>query len=149
MIVFNLSCAGGHRFEGWFGSSTDYADQHERGLVLCPQCGSADVGKAPTAPAVPRKGNAKPEATPVAGGQLPPEARAMLDKIARMQAEALKTSTWVGDDFAEQSRKMHYGEQDAAPIHGKATPDEARGLAEEGVPVMPLLVPVTPPDELN
>ena len=73
----------------------------------------------------------------------------MLEKVARMQAEALKTSTWVGDDFAEQSRKMHYGEQDAAPIHGKATPDEARGLAEEGVPVMPLLVPVTPPDELN
>ena len=54
MIVFDLSCDAGHRFEGWFGSSEDYAGQQRRGLVSCPRCGSADVDKAPMAPAVAR-----------------------------------------------------------------------------------------------
>ena len=57
MIVFDLCCPDGHRFEGWFASSDDFAGQRDRGLVECPQCGSAEVAKAPMAPAVPRKGN--------------------------------------------------------------------------------------------
>jgi hypothetical protein len=152
MIVFDLTCGDGHRFEGWFGSSDDFASQQARGLVACPQCGSGEVSKAPMAPAVPRKDNQRVEAqdrTQVAGGQLPPEAAEMLAKIAEVQAEAIKSSTWVGGDFAEQSREMHYGERDAAAIHGQTTPEEARELAEEGVPVMPLLIPVAPPDQLN
>src|SRR5665647_80757 len=104
MIVYDLCCGDGHRFEGWFGSSADYAKQHERGLVTCPQCGSGAVDKAPMAPAVPMKGNRRVEnKQSVAGGALPPEAVAMLEKLAEVQAEALKTSTWVGDAFAEQS----------------------------------------------
>jgi len=150
MIVFDLCCGAGHRFEGWFGSSEDFAAQQGRGLVACPTCGSAEVVKAPMAPAVPKKGNQRPEPTQaVAGGALPPEAAEMLGKIAQLQAEALKSSTWVGEQFAEQSRKMHYGESDPQAIHGKATPDEARSLAEEGITVAPLLIPVAPPDELN
>jgi hypothetical protein len=150
MIVYDLCCAAGHRFEGWFGSSTDYAAQRERGLVACPQCGSGAVDKAPMAPAVPMKGNRQPEAKqPVAGGALPPEAAAMMHKLAELQAEALKSSTWVGDGFAEQSRAIHYGEREAAQIHGQATPDEARELHDEGIAVMPLLFPVAAPDELN
>ena len=149
MIVFDLSCGEGHRFEGWFGSSGDFASQQTRGLVTCPQCGSAEIDKAPMAPSVPKKGNQQAEARPVAGGAMPPEAAAMLEKLARVQADALKSSTWVGDRFAERSREMHYGEEDAAAIHGRATPDEARGLLEEGIAVMPLLFPVAAPDKLN
>jgi hypothetical protein len=61
MIVFDLHCTEGHRFEGWFGSSSDYEDQKARGLVSCPECGSGEVGKAPMAPAVPAKGNTEVE----------------------------------------------------------------------------------------
>ena len=150
MIVFDLSGDAGHRFEGWFGSSGDYADQRERGLVACPQCGSAAVDKAPMAPAVPRKGNRQsPAKEPVAGGKLPPEAAEMLMKLAEVQAKALESSTWVGDAFAERSRAMHYGERDAEPIHGQATRDEAKELLEEGITVAPLLFPVVPPEERN
>lgn len=150
MIVFDLNCGEGHRFEGWFGSSGDFAAQQARGLVACPQCGSAEVEKAPTAPAVPKKSNQRTAARqPVAGGKFPPEAAEALGKLARLQVEALKSSTWVGEAFAEHSRKMHYGEADPGPIHGQATPEEARGLIEEGITVAPLLFPVAPPDELN
>ena len=150
MIVYDLCCDAGHRFEGWFGSSADYAAQREGGLVICPQCGSGAIDKAPMAPAVPVKGNRSPEARhAVAGGALSPEAAAMMRKFAEVQAEALKSSTWVGDAFAEQSRAIHYGERKAESIHGRATLDEAEALHEEGITVMPLLFPVAAPDELN
>jgi hypothetical protein len=150
MIVYDLCCAAGHRFEGWFGSSADYDAQHERGLVACPQCGSAAVDKAPMAPAVPMKGNRQVERKqPVAGGTLPREAAAMLRDLAEMQAEALKASTWVGEAFAEQSRAIHYGEREPEAIHGQASADDARELAEEGIAIAPLLFPVAAPDELN
>lgn len=170
MIVFDLecrACAGsgsGNRFEGWFGSSGDYAAQVERGLVTCPVCGSADVGKAVMAPAVGRKGN-QPAATaspptgtelaapapvqPVTTGSLPPEAVAMLRTLAKMQAEVLKSSTWVGAKFADDARAMHYGEKDAALIHGQATAREAQELADEGIGIAPVLFPMAPPGELN
>ena len=66
MIVFDLCCDAGHRFEGWFGSSEDYAGQQARGLVSCPTCDSTVVDKAPMAPAVPRKGNRQPAVPPPA-----------------------------------------------------------------------------------
>lgn len=150
MIVYDLSCDGGHRFEGWFGSSDDYTSQRRRGLVACPQCGSGAIDKAPMAPAVPRKGNRQIEAKrPLAGGEMPAEAAAMLRKLAEVQAEALKSSTWVGDDFPDRTRAIHYGEREAQAIHGQATADEARELVEEGIAIAPLLFPVAPPEELN
>jgi hypothetical protein len=150
MIVYDLCCDAGHRFEGWFGSSADYAGQRERGLVACPQCGSGAVDKAPMAPAVPRKGNRQVEAKRTfAGGNMPPEAAEMLTKLAELQAEALKTSTWVGDDFPDRTRAIHYGEREAETIHGQASPEEAHALLEEGIVIAPLLFPVAPPDELN
>lgn len=162
MIVFDLSCDSGHRFEGWFGSSDDFAKQQAKGMVTCPQCGSAAVAKAPMAPAVPRKGNRAPEPRPQAPQtmasvpakpQLPPEIPAQvmeaLQKLAKVQAESLKSSTWVGDDFAEVSRAMFYGEEDKAAIHGEVSAQDAKELLEEGVPVAPLLFHVSPPDELN
>jgi hypothetical protein len=155
MIVFDLCCGNGHRFEGWFASSAEFAGQRARGLVSCPACGSAEIAKAPMAPAVPRKGNrgtagrGEREAIQLAGGSPPPEAAQALQKLAEMQAEALKGSTWVGEKFAEQSRAIHYGEREAETIHGKATPQEAKELFDEGIKVSPLPFPVAPPDELN
>ncbi|GAA4766819.1 DUF1178 family protein [Novosphingobium ginsenosidimutans] len=155
MIVFDLICQpAGHRFEGWFASSEAFVEQQRRGLVDCPHCGSSSVAKAPMAPAVPRKGNqvsvpAQPaQAAQVASG-LPPEALAVMEKLAKMQAEALKQSRWVGKDFAETSRAIHYGEREAEAIHGQATLEQATELLEEGVAVMPLPFPVVPPDQAN
>ena len=155
MIVFDLSCPDGHRFEGWFGSSADYADQQARGLLACPGCGSAAVSKAPMAPAVPAKGNTRQEVLPpeaprqLANTPMPPQVQKALAGLAKAQAEALKNSSWVGDKFADETRKMHYGERDVALIHGQATLAEAKALIEEGVPVAPLPFPVAPPEKLN
>lgn len=157
MIVFDLECrAARHRFEGWFGSSDDFASQQARGLVSCPQCGSSDVVKAPMAPAVPRKGNqveapTSPPSTPqvMQAPALPPEAAQVIRAIAEMQAEVLKKSRWVGGNFAEESRAMHYGERPAEPIYGEASLQDAKALADEGIEVAPVLFPVAPPDKTN
>ncbi len=161
MIVFDLSCASGHRFEGWFGSSADFTDQSERGLLTCPECGSAQIIKAPMAPAVPAKSNAQSDATvtsestkpanstPVASDKLPPEVEKAMKTLAKAQKEALKDSKWVGKDFAEKSRAMHYGENDQESIHGEATLEEAKDLLDEGISVAPLPFPVAPPEDLN
>jgi hypothetical protein len=148
MIVFDLACTDGHRFEGWFASSAAFDEQRERSLVACPHCGSPEVEKAPMAPAVPAKGNSKGDRQSVTG-KLPPEVAQAMEALAEAQARALKDSTWVGDRFADESRAMHYGERDHATIHGQATRDEAIALAEEGITVSPLPFPVAPPDELN
>ncbi len=162
MIVFDLSCDSGHRFEGWFGSSSDFAEQQEAGLVACPECGSAVVSKAPMAPAVPAKGNSQVTAPiaeapakhdsgehQVSSRPMPKEVKEALSALADAQATALKQSTWVGDKFAEHSRAMHYGEKDEKPIHGRASAEEAKGLIDEGISVAPLPFPVSPPEELN
>jgi len=152
MIVFDLACAGGHRFEGWFASSAAFADQQARGLVACPHCQSTAIAKAPMAPSVPAKGNSR-ERTGVGkqavAGKLPPEVAVAMQALAQAQARALRDSTWVGDRFANESRAMHYGERDHATIHGQATRDEAAALIDEGITVTPLPFPVAPPDELN
>ena len=154
MIVFDLHCDNGHRFEGWFGSSADYDSQRERGLVDCPECGSKTVGKAPMAPAVGAKGNKQEPRSPSKDAQLsnapmPPEVEKALKQLAKAQAKALESSTWVGDKFADEARSQHYGEKDEAPIHGKATKKEAEDLASEGISVAPILFPIAEPDKLN
>jgi hypothetical protein len=156
MIVFDLECrSGGHRFEGWFGSSGEYARQQERGLVVCPECGNVDVFKAPMAPNVGAKGNQLTVVQPVTSspamskGVMPPKAVKMMTALAEMQAKALERSRWVGDGFAEVTREIHYGEREAEPVHGKATIKEAQDLIEEGIEVSPLPFPVLPPGEAN
>jgi hypothetical protein len=166
MIVFDLECrAAGHRFEGWFGSSEEFARQHDGGLVGCPQCGSADVVKALTAPRLGRKGNqiavapprsdaapvsvAEPAAPASTAAGLPPEAPARLEALARLQAAMLENSRWVGDSFAESVRAMHYGEHDRETVHGQASLGEARELLEEGIAIVPMPFPVAPPGEVN
>ncbi|MEL7188536.1 MAG: DUF1178 family protein [Pseudomonadota bacterium] len=167
MIVYDLQCEHGHRFEGWFGSSADFESQLEEGLLTCPECGTDMVMKAPMAPAVPAKGNSReivPGMNPVSSNKplsdpdkvqavssepMPAEMEKALKALAKAQEKALKDSTWVGDKFAEKSREMHYGESEQAPIHGKASLEEAKSLIDEGVSVAPLPFPIAPPDELN
>ncbi|HUD29135.1 MAG TPA: DUF1178 family protein [Novosphingobium sp.] len=169
MIVYDLECrTGPHRFEGWFKSSDDFARQQQQGFVTCPHCGSVEVGKAVQAPRLARKGNQLPDAaparpkeakvaapvpaaTPVPAptGAPPPQVVEMISALARMQAEALKSSRFVGDKFADNARAMHYGERDAESIHGQATLAEAQELIEEGIGVLPLPLLVVPPEQAN
>jgi hypothetical protein len=133
MIVFDLQCReGGETFEAWFRSTADYEEQRAGGLVQCPVCQSANIGKAPMAPRVPRKGGDGP-----------------LAKLAAMQAELLKDSRWVGDEFAETARAMHVGDIAPAQVHGNATLEQAKSMAEDGIPVAPLPLPVPPPNQVN
>lgn len=140
MIVFDLVCeAQGHVFEAWFGSSADYDAQKARGLVTCPLC-NAVAGKAPMAPRVGAKGNVAPSSA---------EMKAMIGKLAEMQKQVLANSEHVGDRFPAEARAIHLGEAEARAIHGRATPAEAKSLADDGVPVSPLPFPVPEPGSEN
>ena len=133
MIVFDLQCGDEcGTFEAWFRSSADYDEQRDAGLVQCPVCQSSAVDKAPMAPRVPRKGGAGP-----------------LAKLAAVQAEILKNSRWVGDEFTTTARAMHAGEMEPAQVHGNATLEQAKSLVDDGIPVAPLPLPVTPPSQVN
>ena len=143
MIVYDLRCGGGHVFEAWFGSSADYDDQRKRGLLSCPICGDAAVGKAVMAPNVGSKGNRCDSHAP------PAKVKAALAALAEAQGKALERSEWVGPSFARRARAMHEGDEAHATIHGQVTPDEAKALLDEGVPVAPLPLPVVPPIARN
>jgi hypothetical protein len=152
MIVFDLKCAPvGHVFEAWFASSSAFEEQKGRGLVACPLCGSAEVAKAPMAPAVGAKGNAASPSVPAENpfGGAPEEVKSMLAAAAELQKTLLAGSESVGLRFAAEARAIHLGEADARPIHGEATAAEAESLIEEGVPIAPLPFPVVRPGEEN
>lgn len=142
MIVFDLKCGVGHVFEAWFGSSADWEAQRAAGQVACPICGDPSVDKAAMAPAVPAKANRAVSVPPA-------KLKAMMTALAAEQAKALKDSTWVGDQFATRARAMHAGEEAHTTIHGQTTLADAKALVDEGVPVAPLPLPVTPPEKLN
>jgi len=155
MIVYDLSCPNGHTFEGWFGSSIEFERQRTGGLLSCPECESTQVVKAPMAPAV---ASAKTDKAEVSGRQrkeqvsnieIPAPLREAFEKLVKVQAKALKSSTWVGDKFADEARSQHYGEKDEKPIHGKASVEDAKSLAEEGIAVAPILFPIADPDDIN
>jgi hypothetical protein len=161
MIAYDLLCAtGDHRFEGWFASSTEFDRQKRQGLVACPYCGSSDVGKAVMAPSIGRKGNQAAPQTPAATDEnvsvavsnqpeMPAEIQAAITEVAKMQSKMLEKSEWVGRQFAEEARAIHYGESDSRTIHGEATVDEARALHDEGVSIAPLPLPFVPPQAKN
>ena len=139
MIVFDLRCSGGHVFEAWFNSSAAFDAQSAARQVRCPICDDDDVAKALMAPNIPAKANRTKPALP------PTEAKALLKALATAQAKALEHSEWVGPAFADRARAMHDGDETPATIHGQATPAEAKALVEDGVSVLPLLLPVAPP----
>ncbi len=141
MIAFDLNCSNGHRFEGWFASSEDYSKQQSAGLLACPLCNDMAVQKALSVPHVPKKGNQRSVPVPIADVAAP--------IAAAEQTEMLKQSQWVGGQFAETARAIHYGEEADRIIHGETSADEAKALMEEGVQVAPLLFPVVPPSAKN
>jgi hypothetical protein len=147
VIVFDLRCAHAHVFEAWFTSSDAYEDQRSRRLLACPLCGDADVIKAVMAPNVTSKGSAR--MPPPKDSPTPEAVKSALHALAAAQAKALEKSEWVGRSFAGRARAMHVGEADPAPIHGEATIAEARALADEGVAIAALPLPVVPPESLN
>jgi hypothetical protein len=140
MIRFSLHCDNDHDFDGWFRSGEDFETQNKRGLVSCPTCHSAKVEKALMAPAVTTGRKAEKVALIASDEQ-----RKMMAMVKEMAENVRKTADYVGDKFAEEARKIHFGEADARGIYGEATVEEARKLAEDGVEFMPL--PVLPEDQ--
>ncbi len=165
MIRYALACDQGHGFDAWFGSSLSYDEQAEAHAITCPACGSASVRKAPMAPNI-VKGLAAPKAlvpeplvAPVSGVPVPdalaPEAdvpapaagprRQTYGLLRDLRAHLKAHADYVGPRFAEEARKMHFGEASARSIYGEATRDEVRDLADDGIPVCPL--PPLPEDQ--
>lgn len=169
MKVLDLQCALGHSFEGWFGSQADYDTQRAGGLVTCPVCNDSEITKMLSAPRLNLGHGAAPEptpgqGTPVAGaasaaGGLPGRAadtssaaQALPDVspevLQEMQAAMMKVvrqvmanTEDVGSQFAEEARKIHYGEREERNIRGQATREETEALLDEGIDVMALPVP--------
>jgi hypothetical protein len=140
MIRYALLCEHEHDFEGWFGSSDDYDDQHARGLLECPVCSSRGVRKAVMAPAVAgTKAQLGPDAPPS------PTREMMMQAAQAMRRHVEDTFDYVGDGFAEEARAIHRGEGEERGIYGEASDQEVKALIEEGVPIAPL--PPKPPSK--
>jgi hypothetical protein len=148
MKVLDLQCAQGHAFEGWFASEQDFVSQCERSLVQCPLCGDATVHKLLSAPRLNLSLSRHDQRADIEVLSEPAQ------PIAPSVADGTLTSAWlelsrriiastqdVGERFAEEARKMHYGEAEERSIRGKTTLDEARALVEEGIDVLPMVLP--------
>ncbi len=138
MIRYALTCEHEHPFEAWFGSSGEYDDQAQRGLVECPFCASRLIRKQVMAPAVAgtkRRGE----------GIGPDQVQAMMAEAAgRMRKHVEDTFDYVGDTFAAEARAIHEGDADERPIYGEATPPEVKALLDDGVKVAPLPAAAAP-----
>jgi hypothetical protein len=163
MIRYALVCHQDHEFDGWFRSSSDFDAQAKAGFVTCPLCGSTSVGRALMAPSVqtarsraaePVVENSAPAAPAPVVEQVPPPPptliapdpaqKAVLEALADLRRKVMESADYVGDQFAEEARKMHYGEIDQRGIYGEATAEDARALADEGIEIHAL--PVLPDD---
>ena len=168
MKVLNLQCEHQHSFEGWFASEDDFQSQLSRDLIECPMCESTRIEKMPSAPrlnfgahrppadpseSINDAGSASDTGAPARDGHPPPRADIALnqvpsDSVATGQADFLKVlrhlvanTEDVGRRFADEARRMHYGDIEARSIRGQASPREAIELLEEGIEVMPLPMP--------
>jgi hypothetical protein len=148
MIVFDLQCAEGHRFEGWFASAKEFGAQKKRGLLSCPSCGGTGIERALSAPRL-NMGAQEParaaQKTPDMEGKDPFAIAQML--YSRMLDEVLTKSEDVGSRFPEEARKIFYKESPGRAIRGQATAEEHDELVDEGIPVARF--PVPPSGRLN
>ena len=148
MKVLDLQCAHQHRFEGWFGSEDDFQSQLLRGLVECPMCGSSEISKMLSAPRL-NLGAVQPAAADVSAAAVPvpaPAAAASADPALqaawmKMVRHVIANTEDVGSQFAEEARKIHYGERKERNIRGEATAEETEALLDEGIDVLPLPIP--------
>ncbi len=145
MKVLNLRCAHHHLFEGWFASETDFQSQFERGLVECPMCADRAITKLPSAPRLNVSGAKRPDAeapsTAVAHASTP-EAVTMQSMWMKAVQHVMANTVDVGERFAEEARRIHYGEVEDRAIRGRTTHEDAQALQEEGIDVM--MLPVLP-----
>jgi hypothetical protein len=157
MIHYQLQCDQDHPFDGWFKDSASFDRQAELGLIACPLCNSVKISRALMAPALGRgsrhgrdlqsSGEAAPATAPAAsagavatlappplaataGAEMPDKLRSLLQ---RLRSEVEKNCDDVGPDFAEEARRIHYGERKPRGIYGETTPSEAEALADEGI----------------
>lgn len=135
MILFDLKCSSDHVFEAWFPDSASYEKQVKAKTVECPICGDTKVTKAPMAPRISAKSNksgAVEKQTSVMSADDQNKAMALLREL-REHVEA--NCDYVGPDFPEEARKIHYGETEKRNIYGEATDDEAQALQDEGLEI--------------
>jgi hypothetical protein len=140
MKVLNLQCSHRHTFEGWFGSEGDFQDQLGRGLVECPFCGDIGVAKLPSAPRLNLGAQQPAELQPRQDVVAMPEA-AMQAAWLKMVRHVMANTEDVGERFAEEARRIHYGETEERGIRGQASREETEALLDEGIGVLPLPVP--------
>ncbi len=140
MIRFSLHCDHGHEFEGWFRDNADFDRQAERKLVSCPSCGSLHVQKSLMAPAVSTSRSKEQVATAMDQAQ-----KQVLEQMRELSRKVRENADYVGDQFAEEARKIHFGETEARGIYGEATKEDVHSLLEDGVDLMPL--PIFPEDK--
>jgi hypothetical protein len=147
MIVFDIQCDSGHRFEGWFSSVEDYDGQRRRGLLSCPSCGSEAVGRVPSATRINVGAGARdldtgPGRAAVSSRAAPADPFARAQKLySRFLDEVLTKSEDLGTRFPDEARKIHNNEAPARLIRGVATAEEHAALVDEGIPVARLPVP--------
>ncbi len=143
MIKYQLHCDNGHDFEGWFPSSDAFEKQKKRGFVACAICGTNKVDRAIMAPAVARIDKVPADLpaefmNDVSSSLISDEERELRQRLAELRAEMIKDAKDVGEDFAEEARKIHFGESDVKQIYGRTTLADARELLDEGIGVLPL-----------
>jgi hypothetical protein len=140
MKVFNLQCERGHAFEGWFASEDAYVEQGARGLVECPLCASREVLRLPSAPRLNLSSAAR---EPAAGAPATPEQRSVEALWLRAVRHVMAQTEDVGERFADEARRIHYGEAAERGIRGRASHDEAEALRDEGIDVHALPWPAS------
>jgi hypothetical protein len=141
MKVLNLRCAHDHRFEGWFGSEEDWASQRERKLVECPLCGDKEVERLPSAPRLNLASSSREVRDAVAHL---PEGQTQAQWLHALREIVSRTED-VGEGFADEARRIHYGEAEQRGIRGRASREQTEALREEGIHVMPLPALLTEP----
>lgn len=143
MKVLNLRCANGHGFEGWFASEDDFLDQNGRGLIDCPLCADRSVTRLPSAPRLNLSGAREPAAPATPANDKPSQPQAAdLQALWLQTVRHLMSSTEdVGDRFADEARRIHYGEAPERGIRGQTTDAEREALHDEGIEVVAIPVP--------
>lgn len=132
MITYQLKCSSGHEFEAWFRNSVGYDEQRNAGDICCPMCGDLEIMKALMAPSVGKKSNSSVSAHEKRASEV---AREVLDAVETIRKHVEDNCDYVGTDFADEARKIHYGETEERGIYGESTPEDNQALDEEGIEV--------------
>jgi hypothetical protein len=144
MKVLNLRCRNDHRFEGWFASDDDFVSQVDRGLMACPICSDLAITRLPSAPRVNLlgRGDDTPSASqPAQQPAMPANPERQQAQWLRAAREMIASTEDVGERFAEEARRIHYGEAEQRGIRGRASREDAESLRDEGIEVLTLALP--------